>query len=456
MDESLSVNFEKDIHAYAVATNNTFYTKNKWILKELLDKSLQAKHSDYSLVEIQFEILAHLITANKALRKYMRRKGLFTKAIASLNRNHAPRERIKQALSRLESTNNFITAVKLYTGQLRSIGDGIAWWFLNYDRATLRLLSEHEYVSVPEIGEGLYAEIDKCEEIYTQGQPFLLNSITNFLRVSDITVFNQSTKCYELIEVKAGKLQTPRTIRQKKNLSIIQESLQKGEHSVFPDVVTTKIESNKPLLTYVKSLENTMLEAMRNSGSSRIFGEYLSVGVFYLRKITELPKSQSEQILQRIISRCVSIGRKEDNVRGPFSNIGHTLHFSRMLAPYTIFPINNELRFALMTGDFLIISLINVSGLARWLRKRGWGVDILTLSDKAADLSKSPYIPILRVYKKSSHLAAEIPLDIICGAAMELWMPDSIEIEIQTILSHGYSKNMLTVNFPNSGKYAWD
>ena len=152
---------------------------------------------------------------------------------------------------------------------------------------------------------------------------------------------------------------------------------------------------------------------------------------------------------------------KEDLILPTKSNILHIVHFSRMLAPYTIFPIDNELRFSLISGDYLLLIHINVSGLSRWLEKRGWEVKVLLMPDKPPTLSrdKYPYIPVIRVSKPNNPLTVELPLDVIAGAAMELWMPESIERTIQAIFSHDYSRRSgqaYTVNFPNTGKYAWD
>ena len=461
MNERLFTGRREDIHIFSVATNDSFYKSNKHILKELFDKSLKAKHGLYPLFDIQFELLGFIITVYSAYRKYTRWKTLLAKALDSLSRIRAPIGRIKQAQRRFELMQNSAIAAQFFLGQLRSIGDGIAWWFLDYDRATLRLLAEHSYISVPEFGTGLNAEIKKCAELRAQAIPFVLNSITNFLRFGDITSYDKTTDTYKLIEVKAGQMQTSRKLlRQKENLSLVQEAIDSGTHNLAePDITHTRIFAQKPLLTYAKILEAAMHEAKEKFASSRIFGDYLSFCLFSMEKLITLKESISKKIMDDTIERCFSIGKmKNDLILPTFSNILHTVHFSRMLAPYTIFPIDNELRFSLISGAYLLLIHININGLSRRLEKRGWEVKVLTQPDKPPKLSrdKYPYIPVMHVSKPNNPLVVELPLDILCAAAMELWMPESIERLIQAIYSHGYSRAALTVNFPNTGKYAWD
>jgi hypothetical protein len=462
VDERINTNYREDIHLFSVLTNNTYYVENTWLLKELFEKSLQAKHGQYSVFDIQFEILREVIAAHSARQKYDRWKGRFAKYIKEARKNEAPPARIKRAQKRLQYMQDCATAAKFFLGQLRTIGDGIAWRFLGYDRPVLRLLAEHHYISAPTLGPGLYAEIQECARLAAQDQPFLLNSITNFLRFGDITVYDRLTDTFKLLEVKAGKSQTLRSKRQAKQLTLVQEGLQKGSHSVFPDTAITMIKCEKPLLTYAKVLEKAMTEAQQEKecASARVFGDYLSFGVFHTRRIINLSEEDVRQIQEDIIDRCYRICKSKSDVLLPIwcTNIMPALHFARPLAPYTIFPIAPALRFALMTGEFLLSVQLNISGLGRWLGKRGWVTRPISLPAKIPTGEATQYLPVLEIRRNNSPIGAELPLDIIAMAAMELWMPDSIERTAEAIIDHRplSSNTAYTVSFPNVGRCAFD
>jgi len=462
VDERINTSYREDIHLFSVLTNNTYYAENSWILKELFAKSLQAKHGQYSAFDIQFEILREIIAAHSARQSYDRWKGRFANYIKKASKNKAPPERIERAQRRLQYMRDCATASKFFLGQLRTIGDGIAWRFLGYDRAVLRLLAEHHYISAPKLGPGLYAEVDECAKLAAQGQPFLLNSITNFLRFGDITVHDRATDTFKLVEVKAGKSQTPRNKRQAEQLALAQEGLHKRFHSVFPDTSITMIKSEKPLLTYAKVLEKAMAEAQQEKecASARVFGDYLSFGVFHTRRIINLSEKDVRQIQEDIIGRCYRICKSKSDVLLPIwcTNIMPALHFARPLAPYTIFPIAPALRFALMTGEFLLSIQLNISGLGRWLGKRGWVTRPISLPAKIPTDQTTQYLPVLGIKRNNNPIGVELPLDIIAMAAMELWMPDSIERTAEAIIDHRplSSNTAYTVNFPNVGRCAFD
>jgi hypothetical protein len=203
-----------------------------------------------------------------------------------------------------------------------------------------------------------------------------------------------------------------------------------------------------------------MVEAEQKFGSSRLFGEYLSVGCLAIQKLRAgLPEKYAQEVQHTVIERCMSVLRRKTDISLPLmSNILPTVHFSRTLAPYTIFPIDQNRRFDLLTGNFLVISLLNISGLARWLEKRGWRTESVSLPDKIPDGDEFPHVPVLQLWKGKKR--TEIGLNILAVAAMEFWMPESLETVIVTILDEGIpgipDAGFYTVNFPNVGKCAWD
>lgn len=457
MDDRITTSYKEDIHQFSVAISNAFYTENKWILQDLFEKSLAAKHGNYSIFDIQFEILKEIIDIDSTRRKFKRHKGLYARAIASLKAQNASVERIKLAQKRLQIMDNSIVAATLFMGQLRSIGDGIAWWFFKYDRALLRLLAEHDYVTPPQVGKGLHTEIQRCAELASQGIPFLLNSITNFLRYGDITVYDTNKGTYELIEVKSGISRTTRTLNQGRQLALIQQAIKTGTHSNFAGFTVTKVICNSPLLTYSKILERVLEEATADYASSRVFGDYLSFCVFHTKKIISLPELQSKAIATEVIRRSHLVFKtKEDIPLSTMSNILHTVHFSRVLAPYTIFPIRSDLRFALMTGEFGILIQFNITGFERWLQKRGWTTKYIKPPKNLSSNRMPTHLPVLQVFNKNIGKGVEIGIDILTVAAMELWMPESIEKVISTIIDQASTTQFYTIYSPNTGKYAWD
>ena len=163
-------------------------------------------------------------------------------------------------------------------------------------------------------------------------------------------------------------------------------------------------------------------------------------------------------MLDKILHRCFSVRKKDDIVMPPMTNIFPMAHFILNFAPYPVFPLDYAARLKLLTGDLFLISILNISGLARWLIKRGWEVEIVDIHDSAANHNEFKFRPVLRVsknyrdYKKS----AEIPLDAFSIAAVEFWMPESIENSLNKVIELDSESNFHIINFPNYGKCAWD
>ena len=460
MIPKVRVNELEDVRRLARVTTHPFYEQNLPVLKELFDRSLMARRGQYPLLRLQVDLLRRILLVEQAQRRYHRRRDLIGKARRTLVATGAVQERIKRAQSLWEYMQDGESAARWFAERLRSIGDGVAWRFLRYDRVALRLLAEHEPISTPQLGRGLVTEVSELVRFNEREErPALLNSVTNFLRIGDITTYDQGTDVPTLVEVKTSGNVTARTRRQGQYRSIVQEALVSGVHQIA-GVNLRKVVAQKPLKTYVGSVERAMREAEQRFVASRKFGDYLGVGVFATNKIVAYePEERWPQIWTSVFDRLYPVRRRTSDILLPrMDNTFAITHFSPILAPYAIFPIDPRLRFALLSGEFLVMSVLNISGLSRWLEKRGWKVVVLELPTEMPEVGEFPYIGALQAYKGGT--GAEIGLDILTVAALEFWMPESIEEFINAVSSmtpnDGAAERLWQVNFPNVGKYAWD
>ena len=346
--------------------------------------------------------------------------------------------------------------------RLRSIGDGIAWRFLKYDRAILRLLAEHAPVSTPEFNKGLISELNELVRLAEEEEhDVLLNAITNFLRVGDITTCHLTTGNFDLVEVKSSKHTDSRIQRQGEYHTLVQEGLQSGV-SQLGGMKIRRVMAQKPLRSHIRSVEHAMREAEERLGASRKFGDYLSVIVFAPDKIVDsVPEENWDQLRSPLFDRLFSVCKSSSDIVLPvLDSLFLMSHFSPNIAPYTIYPIHPRFRFALITGEIVVMSMLNVSGLAHWLEKRGWTVTMLQVPDQLPDNHDPPVVPVFRMFK--GDLEVEIDLSILMVAAAEFWMPESVEELASTIMqevpprSQGEPGQYSQVNFPNTGKHAWD
>jgi len=452
----VKIDESKIIHGFARASTHPYYFKNLPILKDLFLRSLKERATPS--LDLQVDLLECLLLIDSGRRRYRRYQELLGRALHTLARTDAKRDRIICAQILMESMEDGEIAGHALEQRLRSIGDGLAWRILNYDRASLRLLAEHAPVSTPQVNIGLRTELVELLRLtYEEGLVALLNAVTNFLRVGDITAIDPTTNTVTLREVKSGAKTTARTRRQGDYLAVVQEGLDSGIHPMGGEKLRRRI-TTRPLKTYVLSVERAMREANETLAASRLFGDYLAVAVLPIEILVSVPEDQWPDTWRRHVGRLKGVQRKSSDILlGPETNVFALSTFSPNLAPYTVFPIDPDLRFSLMTGEFIVISMLNVSGLARWLAKRGWKAEVLVPGEirrEAAFL----HVPVLSV--SSGRISVQLGLVNLIIAATEFWMPESIEETIKAIavdpgtvsIDDRYSHFV----FPNDGRYAWD
>jgi len=191
-----------------------------------------------------------------------------------------------------------------------------------------------------------------------------------------------------------------------------------------------------------------------------LFGDYLSVAVIWVRELVrQVAPDDWVGFRERMMERLFRVRRHKDDVLlSPVTNWFLLSHFSPNVAPYPLFPLREENRFALMSGEVWVMSMLNISGLQRWLAKRGWDARVIHLPEglgKRGDVPRD--VPIMHVFPRSGDKGSTIGLVMASTAAAEFWMPEAFETTIRTILEHGQpGQEAYQVNFPHRGKWVWD
>jgi hypothetical protein len=93
---------------------------------------------------------------------------------------------------------------------LRSIGDGLAWKALGYDRRAISVIGRGERVAWLSESVGWQAEIAALEHFWSRGELAIHNDMTNCLRHGDLTVVSPGRRTVELYEGKTAGKEDPR------------------------------------------------------------------------------------------------------------------------------------------------------------------------------------------------------------------------------------------------------
>ena len=445
------IDWRQSIREWARMREHSLYKNCVPALKELFYDCLVQQPERIPSLPTQLKLLRSLISIEDGRKKYELNRQRFGRARKHLADSGADLERIKVAHARQIHFEECVNAAVWIRQRMRSIGDAIAWRLVDYDRFMMRMLVEHDHVGVPEVGKGLLSELGVLNEVTNRGHPAILNSITNFLRAGDITVRDPQTGRTTLIEVKSSAVKGARFRRQAHHIREVQVGLSSGTHTLAGPKLT-RLAAGSRLGTYVRSVEQALKTALVKGGSSRLWGDYLSVGVFHMPTIFDrLSSQEGEQIRTQVMDRIMNVGRHGSDLILDWVNVFSLTELTRPMVPYGVYPIEPELRFGLVVGDFVVFSLLNVHGLARWLTRRGMPSRVLPWPEDAESISRSrlPFRELLETDIDGATIYSGP--DRLMVAASEFWTPESIQASLAAVRgqpSAGHHVVVFPVNPP--------
>ncbi len=332
------------------------------ILEDFLDLTRKRKTNRTVISKLQLWMLQEIVSqegVNKRGKKRLEELGIDPAAETASEKGGSEAEGIKRELFLL----------RVYANALRSIGDGIAWRALDYDRAVIRLMSERA-TKQQIMSEGLMEELFEWSIHFDQSSGIaILNSLTNCLAIGDVTVVRDDGSA-EIVEVKSRNTKSRRKIRQKHKMREVATLLSTGEGSVEDKEVEIEILPIKPE-SGLDRIGLLLSEAEKNGWASERVSNCLYVECFDFDKIESF--DAIENPLEAARQRLVGDWEQRDDLVLHRNSLD-LLAFSPNCAPFSIFPFPSRTCVDLLIGRKCYVGHLNLNAVAREFEYRGWQI----------------------------------------------------------------------------------
>jgi hypothetical protein len=377
------------------------------ILEDFLDLSRKRRANRTAISKLQLWMLQEIVFAESIVKR--------GKELLELGGDADDR---KKGNDDVESVKRQMFLFRTYANAIRSIGDGIAWRALGYDRAVVRLMSEHA-TKQQIFSEGLVAELLEWSIHFDQGSGVaILNSLTNCLAIGDVTVVRDDGSA-EIVEVKSSNTKSRRKIRQKHKMHEVATLLSTGEGNTADKEVRIEILPIKPEagLDRVGAL---LSQAEEQGWASAKISNCLYVECFDFEKFE---KAESVEIAWK------EAGATRQGIVGDWKSRGDLvlqrnsldiIAFSPNCAPFPVFPFPSRMCVDLMVGRKCYVGYLNVNAVAREFEHRGWKI-----TKTVEDLAKEGNDQAILVVQKGAFNAHVPPADFM-RMHMEALRPQTV------------------------------
>jgi hypothetical protein len=348
------------------------------IVEQLVRRLRECASSD-DFMAFQRELLAHLET-------FDRRRAECARMVKRVNggkstAGNAIEPPAAGDPSKAESWQAEGAAHARFVRQLRSVGDGFAWRVLRYDRRSILAAADNQSPGplIKRAGDGtkydvgLQAEIDALDLHATEGRTAILNSLTNGLRIGDVTVVSPEGPP-RFVEIKNNERY--RLEAQERRLDRAQATVSNGAPLAGSGmkIIDLSQEYRSDLSALAEVVEIARQTGSRGArlGQGRAIGvtSVLDIGVktdWSLARASEFIQAERSSALRRSGidggSRTVRIDSSDQASRMP------------QFPPWSIYPFPPDVC-ALLTCDFLIFeTFLSIDHLAAIAREEGLQLD---------------------------------------------------------------------------------
>lgn len=285
----------------------------------------------------------------------------------------------------------------LYNGQIRrvimTIADGIAWRLLNFDRPFIAKLGENKRTGVQLNSEDNLKTLERVRYwVKEYNSKVLLTDITHYITVGDvIDITNDQTMVSEMKQSGKRIINAYTLSKQHPNSKVSSQGKRVLNAQYVKDGRKMTIEKDNKILSlpiwdipikldnYFKNV-NHLINRARVKGFSTHKYKHLEIKCINLDTLKNLNENEliSDDEYKNVFKQLNSEFTDSFTLSNLDSFYVYGKEFPYGLTPYSIYPLNKDNSFDLMTGNTLLISHINLEEIKNIFRKNGW-----TVSDKS-------------------------------------------------------------------------
>ena len=308
--------------------------------------------------KLQLYMMQEIVFQEAMIKKYKQRLGELEASSPA-----------KDAGQESEHIKREMFMFRAYANAIRSIGDGIAWRALDYDRAVTHLMAEHA-TKQQIMSEGLMGELLEWSIRFDKGTGIaILNSLTNCLAVGDVTVVNDDGSA-EIVEVKSSNTKSRRKIRQKHKMREVVTLLSSGAGETDDKEVSIKILPIKPE-SGLDKIAALLSDAETRGWAGGKISNCLYVECFDFQTLKSFAAVKKDVDA----ARKKMIGEWEERKDFVLDRSSlDVIAFSPNCAPFSIFPFSNRTCIDLLIGRKCYIGYLNINAVAREFEYRGWKI----------------------------------------------------------------------------------
>jgi hypothetical protein len=410
------------------------------IFEDYLRISRLRKNNRTALAKLQLHLFDELIVSQHAIKQYRTKLNELRKVVES---PQASGEHAEEDIKVVERELFFHRA---HANCVRSIGDGIAWRALGYDRAALRALSGNA-VKQQLLDEGIVNELHEWSRSFDTGKGIaILNALTNSLAIGDITVIKNDGSV-EIVEVKSSQTDSNRVNRQKQRMREVTELLRTGRGTLEGTNVTI-VRFDVGLKNDLQTLFRLLYEASLEGWAGELVSNCLYIETFDSRRIKEFEKVKQQALEKR--AKATESWMNDDLVID--INSMDFLAFTPNCAPFSVFPFPERLCIDLLTAAQTYVSFLNLTEVGREFERLGWEVekwpqDLISENEKEMTA-------LFRLHRDGMHPA--VPPADITRMEMETLRPEVAARTLDAIFDLG-PEGMPTDSFTvyNAEKSLW-